>query len=240
MKLDVLVFAAHPDDAELGCGGTILKQVADGKKVGITDLTRGERGTRGTAEIRAMEAAKAAEILEIPVRDNLGFNDCTFENDEKHRLDVIRNIRRYQPDVVLINAPYDRHPDHARSEKLLREACFLSGLPKIETLNYNGETQTAWRPKQVFSYIQDHFIMPTFIVDITPFFDKKMEAILAYESQFYNPKLLSEPETYISNERFLKVIEARSRTFGHMIGVEFGEGFLHDKPIRIETPLCLI
>lgn len=239
IKLDVLVFAAHPDDAELGCGGTIFKLISEGKKVGITDLTQGERGTRGTASTREQEAKQAAKLFMLTVRDNLGFHDCFFENDATHRLKIIQNIRRYQPEVVLINAPYDRHPDHGKSEKLVRDACFLSGLPKIETINEDGAQQTAWRPKQVFSYVQDHFIMPSFIIDITPFFEKKMEAILAFESQFYNPNLNSEPPTYISNERFMKVIEARARTFGHLIGVEYGEGFLHDKPIRIHSPLDL-
>jgi bacillithiol biosynthesis deacetylase BshB1 len=240
LKLDVLAFAAHPDDVELGCAGTVFKLIAEGKKVGITDLTGGERGTRGNALQRTQEAERAAELFNLTARSNLGFKDCFFENNQEHQLALIRNIRFHQPEIVLINAPYDRHPDHGRAEKLVRDACFLSGLPKIETRGEDGANQPAWRPKYVFSYIQDHLLMPTFVVDITPFFEQKLAVIQAYESQFYNPKLTDEPETYISNARYLKVIEARARTFGHLIGVEFGEGFIHDKPVKVNSLMDFI
>jgi bacillithiol biosynthesis deacetylase BshB1 len=227
MKLDILAIGVHPDDVELSCSGTILKHISLGKKVGILDLTKGELGTRGNAELRMKEAAKAAKILGVSVRDNLGMKDGFFQNDPVHQMEVIRKIREYQPEIVLCNAIEDRHPDHGRSAKLVSEACFYSGLVKIETLE-KGKKQKAWRPKAVYHYIQDRYIKPDFVIDITDFFPKKMEAIKAFASQFYNEKS-KEPETPISSRFFLAHIESRMRDLGRNIGVEFAEGFTTER-----------
>lgn len=238
MKLDAIFFAAHPDDAELGCAGTIAKMTSEGKKIGIVDLTRGELGTRGTPELRHEEAESASGILKIMIRENMGFQDGFFENDSTHKLKLIRVIRKYQPKLALINAPYDRHPDHGRAALLVREACFLSGLVKIETYDEaSGNLQTPWRPMQVFNYIQDHFLTPSFVIDITSFFDLKLEAVRAFGSQFFNPGRKDEPETYISTQMYLEVIKARAQTFGHMIGVEYGEGYIVPNPVKLKSPL---
>jgi len=238
MKLDVLVFAVHPDDAELGCSGTILKMVAEGKKVGIIDLTRGELGSRGNAEIRAKEAAKAADILGLSARENLGFRDGFFVHDEAHQLAIIKVIRKYRPEIIFANAPSDRHPDHGRSSKLVRDAAFLSGLRRIETL-HEGIAQEHWRPKRTFFYIQDYYLTPSFVVDISPYFEGKIASIRAYTSQFYNPES-DEPQTYISSLAFWNFIEARARHVGHLVGVDFGEGFISETPLKIGDPLRLI
>jgi len=224
LKLDILVLAAHPDDAELGCGGTIASHVARGHQVGIVDFTRGELGTRGTPETRAEEAKEAAAILGASVRDNLGLKDGFFQNDPEHQLKVIRAVRKFQPDIVLANAVYDRHVDHGRGASLGYDASFLSGLQKIETVDENGKKQLPWRPRVVYHYIQSNFIEPHFIVDITDFFEVKMNAINAFKSQFFDPKS-HEPQTYISNPTFLKMVEARATEFGHAIGTKYGEGF---------------
>lgn len=231
-KLDILVLAAHPDDAELGCGGTILRMKALGKKVGIADLTRGELGSRGTAEIRDAEAAAAAEILGLDVRVNVGLRDGFFQNEEKQQRAIIEVIRRFRPEVLLINAPKDRHPDHGRGSSLSRDAAFYSGLRRIET-SHNGQAQEAWRPKKVWTYIQDQLLMPDFVVDVSDYFETKMLAVKAFGSQFYNPES-DEPETYISSLGFLKQIEARATEMGHLIGVAFGEGFISEKPLRVD------
>lgn len=236
-KLDVLVLSVHPDDAELGCGGTVIKMVAEGKKVGIIDLTRGELGSRGSAKIRATEAAEASKIMGIHVRDNLGFRDGFFTNDESHQLAIIQAIRNYQPEIIITNAPKDRHPDHGRASNLVRDASFLSGLRKIET-NSNGKTQEHWRPKKVFFFIQDTYLQPDFVIDITPYHEQKMQAIQAYGTQFYNPTH-KEPQTYISTGDFLNFLEARARTMGHFIGATFGEGFISESPLKIDSPLSL-
>ncbi len=228
MKLDILVFAAHPDDAELSCSGTILHHIAMGKKVGIIDLTRGELGTRGSAELREKEAEKSSKIMGIHVRENLGLADGFFENTKESQLKVIKVIRKYQPDLVLANAVTDRHIDHGRAAELVHSACFLSGLSKIIT----GDLK-AWRPKRVLNYIQDYYQKPDVIVDITPWFNKKKECILAFSSQFYNPDS-AEPETPISNQNFFKFLEGRSRAMGRLIGVEFGEGFVSKTPVNIK------
>ena len=199
-KLDVLAFGVHPDDVELGCSGTILACVADGKKVGIVDLTRGELGTRGSAEIRREEASAASKVLLATVRENLEMADGFFQNDEKHQRRVIEVIRKYRPEIILCNAIEDRHPDHGRSAQLVEDAAFLSGLRKIET-SIGGEAQEAWRPKYVFHYLQDRFLQPDFIFDVSDFFDKKLESILCYKTQFFNPNH-NEPETYISSQAF--------------------------------------
>ncbi len=224
MKLDILVLAAHPDDAELGCGGTIAKHVALGRKVGIVDFTRGELGTRGTPALRATEAASSARILGVSVRENLGMADGFFRNDEEHQRLVIRAIRKYRPDIVLANAVYDRHVDHGKGASLAYDACFLSGLSKVETRADDGSGQDAWRPAVVYHYIQSLFIEPDFIMDVSGYWEKKMEAVRAFQSQFFDPDS-AEPETYISKPGFLKMLEARAIEFGHAIGAEHGEGF---------------
>lgn len=223
MKLDILVLAAHPDDAELCCGGTIALHVSLGHKVGIIDLTHGELGTRGTPEIRAKEAAAAAEILGLSVRENLGFADGFFKNDEEHQRAVISVIRKYQPDVVLANAIYDRHSDHGRAAQLAADSCFLAGLAKIETM-LDEEQQAPWRPRAVYHYIQSQFIKPDVVVDVTEFWDKKVASYKAYKSQVFDPES-NEPQTYISSPHFIQLIEARGVEFGNAIGTTYGEGF---------------
>lgn len=234
MKLDVLAFGVHPDDVELSCSGVLLIEKSKGRKTGVIDLTRGELGTRGTAETRSEEAAVAAEILGLSVRENLEMADGFFQNDEEHQRQIIAAIRTYQPDIILCNAPEDRHPDHGRSAKLVEDAAFLSGLRKIETFR-NGESQDAWRPKYVLHYIQDRFIQPDFVVDITPVFEAKLASIQAYQTQFFTSgNLLDEPETYISTPGFLDSIVYRAKMFGKMIGVEYAEGFVSKKTIGLE------
>lgn len=223
MKLDILVLSAHPDDAEISCGGTIAKHVSMGFKVGIVDFTRGELGTRGTVETRAAEAREGARILGTQIRENLGFKDGFFQNDPEHQLSLIRVIRKFRPEIVLANAIYDRHVDHGRGASLGYDASFLSGLTKIET-EVDGIKQEHWRPKAVYHYIQSNFIEPDFIVDISNFMEIKMQAIKAFKTQFYDPES-KEPETYISNPGFLKMLEARATELGHAIGAKFGEGF---------------
>ncbi len=224
MKLHILAIAVHPDDLELGAGATLAKHARMGQAVGIVDLTKGELGTRGTPELRLQEAASAAKIMGIAVRENLGMRDGFLVNDEAHQLELIKYIRKYQPDIVIANALEDRHPDHGKSGKLIADACFLAGLRKIET-TLDGVTQTAWRPKRVYHMIQDRFIEPTFIVDVSDTHDVKMEAIKAYNSQFHNPNS-DEPLTYIAQGGFLDAVEARSLLLGKRIGVKYGEGFI--------------
>jgi N-acetylglucosamine malate deacetylase 1 len=224
MKLDILVLAAHPDDAELGCAGTIAKHVADGYKVGIVDFTEGELGTRGSVQLRYEEAAEAARILGVTVRENLKLKDGFFQNDESHQLKVIQAIRKFQPEIVLANAVSDRHSDHGKAAKLGVDACFLSGLAKIQTADERGNSQAPWRPKTVYHYIQSLFIPPDLIVDISEHWDTKLKAIKAFKTQFFDPSS-DEPETYISKPGFLKMIEARAIEFGHTIGAQYGEGF---------------
>jgi len=233
MKLDILVLAVHPDDAELGCSGTILKHIALGKKVGIVDFTRGELGTRGTAETRDEEAADSANILGLHARENLRFKDAFFKNDEAHQLEVIRMIRKYQPEIIFSNALRDRHPDHGRAGDLAKDACFLSGLPKIKTVD-NGLEQEAWRPRLNFQYIQDYYIQPDIIVDITPFMDTKLKAIQAFKTQFYNPEEEA-PSTYISSPEFFESVIGRAREFGKSIGATYGEGFTSRKLLGIDN-----
>jgi bacillithiol biosynthesis deacetylase BshB1 len=223
MKLDILVLASHPDDAELCTGGTLAKHIAMGYKAGIVDFTRGELGTRGTVEIRKQEADRASQILGLSVRENLGFADGFFRNDELHQREVIKVIRKYKPDIVLANAIYDRHSDHGRAAELAADACFLSGLAKIET-EVDGKKQDAWRPRAVYHYIQSQFITPDLIVDISDYWDVKVASYMAYKSQVFDPES-NEPETYISSPQFLKLIEARAVEFGNAIGTKFGEGY---------------
>lgn len=233
MKLDILAFGAHPDDVELGCGGTIAKEIALGKKVGIVDLTRGELGTRGTAEIRDKEANAAAQILGVSVRENLHMRDGFFINDEEHQMKIIKMIRKYQPEIVLCNAIDDRHIDHGKGSRLVSDACFLSGLLKIETV-LNGENQSAWRPKLVYHYIQWKNIEPDFVVDITGYTDKKADAIMAYSSQFYNPNT-NEPATPIATKNFLDSIHYRAQDLGRLIGTDYAEGFTVERYVAVNS-----
>ena len=239
MKLDILAFAVHPDDAELGCSGTILKHLHAGKKVGIVDLTRGELGTRGSAETRDEESAQSAEILGLTIRENLGMRDGFFKNDEDHQLQIIRIIRKYKPEIILSNAMEDRHPDHGRSSKLVADAAFLSGLVKIET-KVDGVLQEPWKPKYVFQYLQDRFLQPTFVFDVTDVFEQKLEAIKAYGTQFHNPAGMEGPQTYISTPDFLDSIIYRSKMLGKMIGVKHAEGFISEKMIGFSSFDALI
>lgn len=222
-KVDILAFGAHPDDVELSCSGTLAKHIALGYSAAIVDLTKGELGTRGSAELRKQEADAASKILKIKYRENLGFRDGFFVKDESHVLEVIRMIRKYQPTLVFANAETDRHTDHAKGANLVHEACFLAGLRKIETLE-NGIKQETWRPKQVYHYIQDRITKPHILVDITTTFDLKMESIMAYGSQFYNPNS-NEPNTPISSKEFIETIRGRCLEFGKEIGVTYAEGF---------------
>tara|TARA_B110000908_G_scaffold117538_1_gene137774 strand:+ start:3060 stop:3776 length:717 start_codon:yes stop_codon:yes gene_type:complete len=238
MKLDILAFGAHPDDVELGCGATIAKEVSLGKKVGIVDLTRGELGTRGSAELRIIEANNAAEIMGVSVRENLGFCDGFFTNDKKHQLEIIKMIRKYQPEIVLCNAIDDRHIDHGKGSKLVSDACFLSGLIKIET-ELEGKQQEKWRPKQVYHYIQWKNIEPDFVLDVTGFIDKKTAAVLAYSSQFYDPKS-TEPESPITSKSFMESMNYRARDLGRLIGVEYAEGFTSERYVAVENLSKLI
>ncbi|MEM6802495.1 MAG: bacillithiol biosynthesis deacetylase BshB1 [Bacteroidota bacterium] len=240
MKLDVLVFAAHPDDAELGCSGTIFKLIASGHSVGIIDLTRGQLGSRGSVELRNEEAAAASKIMGLAARENLDFEDGYFVQDKAHQEKIIRAIRKYTPEVVIANAPHDRHPDHGRGSRLVRDASFYSGLRKIET-DLDGNAQEAWRPKKLFFYIQDHALEPDFVVDIEPYWAKKKEAILAFQSQFFDAENKSgEPQTYISSKGFFDFLEARARDMGHRAGVLLGEGFISETPLLVKNPMELL
>ncbi len=231
-KLDILVIAAHPDDAELGCSGTIASQVARGKKVGIIDLTKGEMGTRGTPELRIEEANKAGEILGLTMRMNMGFKDVFFEDDHTHRIELIKMIRKYQPEIILANAITDRHPDHGKGSSLVTNSCFMSGLRKIET-ELDGEVQSPWRPKHVYHYIQNNYIEPDFIVDISEHWETKVNSILAFQSQFFDPES-KEPASFISDPDFLPFIEGRAREFGHRILATYGEGFTSERFVGVD------
>jgi len=231
MKLDILAIGAHPDDIELSCGGTILSHVAQGHKVGILDLTRGELGTRGTAEERLAEAEAAAKLLGVLVRENAGFADGFFTNDKAHQLEVIKYIRKYQPDIILTNAIHDRHPDHARAAQLTEDAVFLSGLAKVET-KWDGGLQKPFRPRAVYHYIQSLDIKPDFAVDVSPYFDKKIEAIRAYKTQFHDPNS-KEPNTFISSPEFMEFIKSRGVHFGVPLGVGYAEGYTTKRHIGV-------
>ena len=237
MKLDILAIGVHPDDIELGCSGTILKHIAQGKQVGILDLTKGELGSRGSGELRLIEAEKAGKILGVVVRENLGFADGFFKNDADHQIEIIKIIRKYQPEIVLANAPRDRHPDHGRAAQLVTEACFYAGLVRIAT-HLDGDEQMLWRPKAVYHYIQDRFLKPDFVVDVTDFVDQKMEAIMAFSSQFYHPES-KEPETPISSKVFLDFIKSRMMDLGRDIGAHYAEGFTVERVIGVEDILTL-
>lgn len=239
MKTDILVFAAHPDDAELGCSATIAKEVAAGKKVVIVDLTQGELGTRGSGPLRLEEATASAAILQLTARENLGFRDGFFRNDAEHQLEIIRMVRKYQPEIVLLNAPEDRHPDHGRASRLCTEACFYSGLRKVITYAADGNEQAPWRPGNVFHYIQDRLLKPDLIVDVSDFWDIKIASIMAFKSQFFDPES-PEPASYISSPEFLEFINSRGSEFGHQIGVRYGEGYIRSKTPGVNSLFDLL
>jgi N-acetylglucosamine malate deacetylase 1 len=241
MKLDILAIGVHPDDVELGCSGTIINEISRGKKVGILDLTQGELGTRGTIETRYQEAANAAMIMGVSVRENLKMRDGFFKNDEEHQLKLIAAIRKYQPDIVIGNVLNDRHPDHGRAGHLITDACFLSGLIKIETKDENGQAQKRWRPSYVLHYLQDWYHEPNLIIDISSVFDQRMEAIAAYSTQFHSSSDKSgEPQTYISTPDFIESVKARARMLGKRIGVKYAEGFITEKSIGIKNLDALV
>ncbi|MBL86397.1 MAG: bacillithiol biosynthesis deacetylase BshB1 [Winogradskyella sp.] len=235
MKLDILAIGAHPDDVELGCGATIAKEVANGKKVGIIDLTRGELGTRGTADTRDEESFNAAKILSVAMRTNMEFADGFFINNKEHQIELIKEIRKYRPEIVLCNAIDDRHIDHAKGSKLVSDACFLSGLRKIDTKHNDGDNwQEPWRPKVVYHYIQWKDLEPDIIVDVTGYIEKKMEAVLAYKTQFFDPES-KEPETPISSKNFTDSIIYRARNAGRLIGTEYGEGYTVERYPAVDS-----
>lgn len=231
MKLDILAFSAHPDDIEISCGGTIIKQIQLGKNVGIVDLTQGELGTRGSADIRLIESNKASKLLGLSIRENLKMEDGFFDDSKKNKLKIVSAIRKYKPDVVLANSIYDRHPDHGRGSKLVSDSCFLAGLSKVLTFEDN-EAQNAWRPKTIYHYIQDYYIKPDFIVDISDVINHKIDCIQAYKTQFWDPQS-NEPETPISGIEFFDFIKARAREYGRLINTEFAEGFTAEKPLKL-------
>ncbi|HEY3387564.1 MAG TPA: bacillithiol biosynthesis deacetylase BshB1 [Saprospiraceae bacterium] len=235
MKTDILFIVAHPDDVELCCAGTVFKHIEMGHTIGIVDLTAGELGTRGNARIRAEEAAKASAIMGISLRENLGLRDGFFDLSESNKMPVIRAIRKYQPEIVITNAIRDRHPDHGRGAQLVAESCFLSGLTKIE-MEDQGQVLQAWRPRQVYHMIQDRYLSPNVCVDITPYIDKKTEAVLAFKSQFYDP-VSTEPHTPISGLDFIEFLKARAREMGRLIGVEYAEGYTVEGPVKKENLL---
>lgn len=239
MQLNILAFGVHPDDVELSCSGTLLAAIAEGKKVGIIDLTRGELGTRGNGETRAIEAARAAEILGVHHRENLGMADGFFLHNELNTRKIIEVVRRFKPSIILANAPEDRHPDHGRSAKLVTDAAFLSGLKKIVTQDADNKSQEPWRPTYLFHYVQDRLLEPDFVVDISKFYAQKMDSIKAYTTQFHNDEL-NEPQTYISTPRFLETVQGRDMQMGKRIGVDYAEGYITEKTIGISSFDALI
>lgn len=238
MKLDILAFAAHPDDVEISCGGTIARHIAEGRTVGLIDLTQGELGTRGSGELRLKEAETSMRILGVQVRENLGMADGFFTINMEHKLRIAEMVRKYRPDVVLANSIHDRHPDHGRASQLVSEGCFLAGLPKVVT-TCNGESQEAWRPMAVYHYIQDRYIRPDIVVDVSPFFEKKLEAIKAFSSQFHDPDS-DAPETPISGEDFFDFLRGRAKEFGRPIGVKYAEGFTAERLVGVNSFFDLI
>ena len=233
MKLDILVFGAHPDDVELGCAGTILKHIKQGLKVGIIDFTKGELGTRGTSETRTEETENATKILGVKMRENMGFKDGFFQNDESHKLELIKKIRQYRPEIVITNAPSDRHPDHGKASNLTIESCFLAGLEKIET------GQEVWRPKHIYHYIQFNTILPDFVVDISDEMERKIESIICYKTQFYNPDS-TETETIISSADFLESVRYRAMDLGRQSDCKYAEGFITNQTLKVNSLKDLI
>lgn len=237
MKLDILAFAAHPDDVEMSCGATIAKYASQGKKVGIVDFTKGQMGTRGTPELRMEEAAKSSEILNLSVRENLGFEDIYFTNDMEHQLKVVEMIRKYQPEIILANAPEDRHPDHGRAAEVVKAAVFQSGLKKLES-TLDDEAQMPWRPRSVYHYIQSTMLKPDFVEDVTSFWEQRNEAIMAFASQFHDPNT-NEPDTFISSPEFMLMLDARGKMLGQSIGAKFGEGFVVTRNLGVSDMFSL-
>ncbi len=240
MKLDILAISAHPDDVELGAGGTIVKAIRDGKKVGILDLTQGELGTLGTPDMRKKEALESMKILGASIRENVGLPDGFLNNSREFQMAILPFIRKYRPEIVLTNAIADRHPDHGKGSKLVSDACFLSGLRAIETTTELGEKQEAWRPKWVYHFVQDRYTRPDFVVDITDVWETKMEAVKAFKSQFNVKSKSDEPQTPISTPDFIFFLEARAREYGRSIGVTYGEGFTTERPVGVNNVLDLI
>ena len=228
MKIDILVFGAHPDDVELGCGGTVIKLISQGKKIAIIDLTKGELGTRGTPQTRKEECKNATKILGVEIRENMDFKDGFFENDEKHKLALIKKIREYCPEIVIANAPSDRHPDHGRASQIVLDACFLSGLEKVET------KQKIWRPKAIYHYIQFNNLKPDLVVDISSQMDKKLEAVTAYKTQFYDAES-KEKETIISKKGFLKSVKYRAQDLGRLSHCKYAEGFIAHQMLKVDS-----
>jgi|TARA_B110000116_G_scaffold266261_1_gene276709 bacillithiol biosynthesis deacetylase BshB1 len=228
MKIDILVFGAHPDDVELGCGGTVIKLISQGKKIAIIDLTKGELGTRGTPQTRKEECKNATKILGVEIRENMDFKDGFFENDEKHKLALIKKIREYCPEIVIANAPSDRHPDHGRASQIVLDACFLSGLEKVET------KQKIWRPKAIYHYIQFNNSKPDLVVDISSQMDKKLEAVTAYKTQFYDAES-KEKETIISKKGFLKSVKYRAQDLGRLSHCKYAEGFIAHQMLKVDS-----
>lgn len=241
MKLDILAIGVHPDDIELGCAGTLIKEIQSGRKAGIVDLTQGELGTRGTIETRYAEATNSAKIIGVSVRENLKMRDGFFKNDEEHQLQLIRIIRKYQPEIVIGNVLHDRHPDHGRAGHLINDACFLSGLAKVQTLSENGTAQEKWRPKYFLQYMQDWYHDPDFLIDVTDVIDLKMQSIEAYNTQFHTSQSDSNgPQTYISTPEFKESILARMRIMGKRIGVKYAEAFISEKNIGLNNLNALL
>ncbi len=238
MKVDILAIGVHPDDVELGCSGTLINDIRSGRKIAIVDLTQGELGTRGTIQTRYQEAKKAGEIIGVHARENLKMRDGFFQNDEEHQRQLITIIRKYQPEIVIGNILNDRHPDHGRAGKLISDACFLSGLSKVET-SLENKSQERWRPKYVLQYLQDRYQEPDLVIDISDVFEQRMESIKAYATQFHNPGT-GGPQTYISSPEFLESIIARARNMGKKIGVKYGEGFLSEKKIGLKNLQALV
>jgi len=238
MEINILAFGAHPDDVEISCSGTLLKHIAMGKTVGIVDLTQGELGTRGSAPLRLQEAEAARQLLGVSIRENLAMLDGFFEVNQENKLKVVEMIRKYRPQLVLANSIHDRHPDHGRASQLVSEACFLAGLPKVETA-LNGIAQEAWRPSAVYHYIQDRYIRPDVVFDVTPFMEKKIESIQAYSSQFFDPQS-DAPETPISRSDFFDFLRSRAKEFGRPIGAEYGEGFTAERYVGAQSFFDLV
>ncbi len=233
-KVDILAFGVHPDDIELSCAGTLLSEQKKGKKTAIIDLTKGELGTRGSAESRSEEAKNSAKVLKVSFRENLEMKDGFFKNDEENQLKIVSTLRKYRPEIVLCNAPSDRHPDHGRAAELVRVGAFLSGLKKVISI-YDGIEQVEWRPPYVFNYIQDQYLQPDFVIDISDVIEGKVEAIKCFKSQFYNKDYKSnEPQTYISSPQFLNNVISRSEELGKQIGVKHAEGFLSAKLLGVK------
>lgn len=228
MELDILVFGAHPDDIELGCGGTVIKAVQEGRKVGIIDLTRGELGTRGSVSTRDQETDLANTIMGVTIRENMNFKDGFFQDDEDHQVPIIRKIREYRPKIIIANAPYDRHPDHSRASQLIVNACFLSGLEKIVT------DQNIWRPELIYHYIQFNNIKPDLVVDISKQMDLKIRAVKAYKTQFYNPES-NESSTIISTADFLESVRYRAKDLGRESRCQYAEGFISNQLLKVDS-----